>query len=245
MQGGFIEGFKENLKALKQELKGADVYSTPVRFQNSNIYSKDVSFDNDIKNKDFIIQSQVYSKTFGIKSNIYSLNKTSFNGNARSFNLGIKTFVKNHEFEKPQTFTKTKDLEKFITVTKAKEIELSKKSKIKEVDIDKFKVKAFEGTDKIRKIPAIVEGRRFLSNKELIDLAIKVKTERKDLDFTKYNFKVVFENLPVDLIDDFQYLADNAQLKLYYKKYNRQESKRNSLVILVKKNSLITEKIFV
>lgn len=245
MQGGFIGGFKENLKALKQELKGADIFDEPVKFSKTIIYKKDVYLDSSINDKDFIIKAQVSSKKLGIKSNVHSFNKAFFSTYIKTAFLSIETFVKNYKFEKPETFCKTKDLEKFITVTKAKEIELNKKPKIKEININKFRVKTFEGTDKIRKIPAIVGGRRFLSNKELIDLAVKVKTERKDLDFTKYNFKVVFENLAIDLIDDFQYLADNAELKIYYKKYNRYETSKKSLVILVEKNSLITEKIFV
>ncbi len=65
------------------------------------------------------------------------------------------------------------------------------------------------------------------------------------MDFTKYNFKAVFENLLVDLIDDYQYVDDSVELKIYYKKYSRKESSRKQLVILTEKNSLNTEKIFI
>ena len=245
MQGGFIGGFKENLKALKQEIRGADVFDGPVKFNKSVINNKEFVIGSSIYTKEFVIKTMVHNKEFGMKTNVNTLTKASFNATVRNYKFGMEVGIKNYDFLKPLTTCKSKDLEKFITVTKAKEIELTKKVKVKNEFIDKFKVKTFEGTNKIRQIPAIVEGRRFLSNKELIDLAIKVKTEKKDLDFTKYNFKAVFEKLPYDFIEDFQYLDDSVQLKLYYKKYSREISAKKSLVILVEKNSLTTEKIFV
>ena len=245
MQGGFIGGFKENLKALKQEIKGADVFDGPVKLNKSVINKKEFIIGSSIYTKEFIIKTKIYNKEFGMKTKINTLTKASFNAHVRNYVFGMEVGIKNHNFVKPETLCLKKDLEKFITVTKAKPIELTKKAKVKNAYIDKFRVKTFEGTNKIRQIPAIVEGRRFLSNKELIDLAIKVKTEKKDLDFTKYNFKAVFEKLPYDFIEDFQYLDDSVQLKLYYKKYSREISMRKSLVILVEKNSLTTEKIFV
>ena len=87
--------------------------------------------------------------------------------------------------------------------------------------------------------------RKFLSNKELIDLAIKIKMKRKDLDFTKFNFKAIFENLLVDYIEDYQYVDDTTELKIYYKKYSKEESERKNLIILTEKNSLNSEKIFI
>ena len=43
----------------------------------------------------------------------------------------------NYNFEKPVIETQNKNLEKFITVTKAKQIELSRKSKIKNIGVDR------------------------------------------------------------------------------------------------------------
>ena len=77
------------------------------------------------------------------------------------------------------------------------------------------------------------------------DLAIKIKMKRKDLDFTKFNFKAIFENLLVDYIEDYQYIDDTAELKIYYKKYSKEESERKNLIILTEKNSLNSEKIFI
>ena len=69
--------------------------------------------------------------------------------------------------------------------------------------------------------------------------------KRKDLDFTKFNFKAIFENLLVDYIEDYQYIDDTAELKIYYKKYSKEESERKNLIILTEKNSLNSEKIFI
>ena len=69
--------------------------------------------------------------------------------------------------------------------------------------------------------------------------------KRKDLDFTKFNFKAIFENLLVDYIEDYQYVDDTTELKIYYKKYSKEESERKNLIILTEKNSLNSEKIFI
>ena len=245
MQRRFIGGLKENLKALKQEFTGGDIYNGEVRFP--KYYGHEVEFviKSSIYTKEFSMKSDVHKKEFGIETKIYGISKENIIPEVKSFTFGMDTNVRNYNFEKPVIETQNKNLEKFITVTKAKQIELSRKSKIKNIEIDKFKIKTYEGTDKIRQIPVIIEGRRFVSNKELIDLAIRIKTENRSLDFTKYNFKAVFENLLVDLIDDYQYVDDSVELKIYYKKYSRKESSRKQLVILTEKNSLNTEKIFI
>ena len=62
MQGGFIGGLKENLKALKQELKGADIYDSPVKFSKSAIYNKDFRIGISIYRKDFFFKTIVYEK---------------------------------------------------------------------------------------------------------------------------------------------------------------------------------------
>lgn len=245
MQGGFIGGFKENLKALKQEIKGADVFDGQVKFPENQINNKEFVIESKIYDKDFMLNSEIHEKELGIKTKIYFLKDTKIIPQIKAYKFGMTVDTQNYMFIKPETIVKSKNLEKFITVTRAKTIELTKKAKIKNGFVDRFKVRTFEGTDKIRKIPAIIEGRRFVSNKELIELAVKVKTERKDLNFTKFNFKAVFENLPYDLIDDYQYLDDSVQLKIHYKKYTREECERKKLVVLVEKNSLIIEKIFV
>lgn len=245
MQGGFIGGFKENLKAIKQEIKGADVFDEPVKFQKSKINQKEFRIWSSIYSKEFIINTLIFEKKFSVEVNINTLNKTSFHGDIKKINLQMESGVNNLELPTSSTTCFKKDLEKFTTIALAKPIELTKKTKIKKEQIDKFKVKTFEGTDKIRKIGATIEGRRFLTNKELIDLAIKVKSIKRDLDFTKYNFKAVFERLPYDFIEDYQYLDDSVELKLYYKKYTRETPVLKNLVILVEKNSLITEKIFI
>lgn len=245
MQGGFIGEFKKNLKALKQEIKGADIFDSPVKFSKSMIYNKDFIIGSSIYTKEFFIKTCIYEKKISMKTEVHTLKDSFFSGEVRNFILGLKTGTKNYEFVKPETSVNIKALEKFIIVTKAKPIELTKKTKVYKMQVDKFKIKTFEGTDKIREIPVIIEGRRFLSNKELIELATKVKKEKPDLNFTKFNLKAVFENLPVNLIDDYQYLDDSVQLKVYYKKYTKEKSERKNLVILVEKNSLTTEKIFV
>jgi len=40
MQRRLISGIKENLKAFRQEVKGADIYNAPVRLNNVEIFSK-------------------------------------------------------------------------------------------------------------------------------------------------------------------------------------------------------------
>ena len=245
MQRRFIGELKENLKALKQEFTGADIYNGEVKFP--KYYGHEVEFviKSSIYTKEFVIKSMIYKKELGIKTEIHGINKESITPKIQNYIFGISTNIQNYRFENPKTETKSKNLEKFITITKAKPIELSKKSKIQKMEIDKFKIRTYEGTDKIRQIPVVIEGRRFLSNKELIDLAIKIKMENRSLDFTKYNFKAVFENLPVDLIEDYQYIDDSVELKIYYKKYSRNDSSKKQLVILTEKNSLNTEKIFI
>lgn len=245
MQRRFIGELKENLKALKQEFTGADIYNGEVKFPKYYGHRVEFVIKSSIYTKEFLIESLVHKKELGIKTEIYGINKESIVPKVQNYIFGISTNVQNYNFENPKVETRSKNLEKFITITKAKPIELSKKSKIQKIEVDKFKVKTYEGTDKIRQIPVVIEGRRFLSNKELIDLAIKIKMENRSLDFTKYNFKAVFENLLVDLIEDYQYIDDSVELKIYYKKYSRKESIKKQLVILTEKNSLNTEKIFV
>lgn len=245
MQGGFIGGFKENLKAIKQEIRGAEIFDEPIKFNKSKINQKEFRIWSSIYAKEFIINTLIYKKKFSIEVSINTLNKTSFHGEVANIELQMETKANNLVLPKSSTVVFNKDFGEFRTVALAKPIELTKKSKIKKEPIDKFKVKTFEGTDKIRKIGATVEGRRFLTNKELIDLAIKVKSIKRDLDFTKYNFKAVFERLPYDLIEDYQYLDDSVELKIFYKKYTREAPILKNLVILVEKNSLTTEKIFI
>lgn len=245
MQRGFIKEFKENLKALKQEIKGAEIYNGEVKFKKYHGYSKEFVIKSDIHKKEFSIDTSINEKKLGIFTQVKGFTEEDVMTKVRKIELGMESHIKKYKFETPTTEVSAKNLEKFITVTKAKIIELTKKSKINNCPINKFKVKTYEGTDKIRRVPATIEGRRFLSNKELIDLAIKIKMENKNLDFTKYNFKVVFENLPIDLIEDYQYIDDSAELKIYYKKYTKELSKRSKLVILTEKNSLNSEKIFV
>lgn len=245
MQGGFIGGIKDTLKTLKQEIKGAEVFGVEVKLPENNVIDREFVLTSNIHSKEFTVNTSIYEKQLGIKTEIYTIDKSDIIPTVKSFEFGMNTEVKNYNFENISTKVKGKDLEGFFTFTKTKEIELTKKTRINNSNIDKFKIKTFEGTEKIRKIPVTLEGRRFLSNKELIELAIKIKTNNKSLDFTKYNFKVVFENLLFDYIDDFQYIDDTAQLKVYYKKYSANESVRKKLVILTEKNSLKSEKIFV
>ena len=245
MQRRFIGELKENLKALKQEFTGADIFNGEVKFPKYYGHNADFVIKSLVYSKEFTVESLVHKKEFGIETKISEINIDGIVPEVKNYSFGVDVIIENYNFEPPKTEVKSKNLEKFITVTKAKPIELSKKSKIKKIEIDKFKIKTYEGTEKIRQIPVTIEGRRFLSNKELIDLAIKIKTENRGLDFTKYNFKAVFENLLVDLIEDYQYIDDSVELKIYYKKYSRKASSKKQLVILTEKNSLKTEKIFI
>lgn len=245
MQRRFIGELKENLKALKQEFTGADIFNGEVKFPKYYGHNADFVIKSLVHSKEFSVETLVHKKEFGIETKISGISIDSIVPEVKNYSFGVDIVIKNYNFENPKTEIKSKDLERFITVTKAKPIELSKKAKIQKIEIDKFKIKTYEGTDKIRQIPVTLEGRRFLSNKELIDLAIKIKTENRGLDFTKYNFKAVFENLLVDLIEDYQYIDDSVELKIYYKKYSRKESVKKQLVILTEKNSLNTEKIFI
>lgn len=245
MQGRFVGSLKENFKAIKQEFKGADIFSSEVKFPPGKINNKQFILESQIREKEFRIKTTIHEKNFSTKTNIKKLKIDTNQPSLKSFPLGLRTNIKGYDFIKPVASINTRNLEKSITITKTKEIELSKKSKVFEINVDRFKIKTYDGTNKIRKIPVILEGRRFLSGKELIDLAMKVKSQNKELDFTKYNLKAVFENLSVDFIEDMQYIDDSVQLKIFYKKYSDLESTRKKLVILIEKNGLKSEKIFV
>ena len=246
MQRRLISGIKENLKAFRQEVKGADIYNAPVRLNNVEIFSKSNLFiETQVKEKKPKISININKKLFLVETSVKALEFSRENSNVEEVNLHVSSQVENYKFEKFETKVLGKQLEEFYTVAKFKEVELTKKSKVHEIKINKFRRKVYDGTDKIRKVPVTIEGRKFLSNKELIDLAIKIKMKRKDLDFTKFNFKAIFENLLVDYIEDYQYVDDTAELKIYYKKYSKEESERKNLIILTEKNSLNSEKIFI
>lgn len=246
MQRRLISGIKENLKAFKQEVKGADIYNAPVRLNNVEIFSKGNLFiETQVKEKKPEISININEKLFLAQTSVKALEFFQENSSVEEVNLCVSSQVQNYKFEKFETKILGKHLEEFYTVAKFKEVELTKKSKVHEIKINKFRRKVYDGTDKIRKVPVTIEGRKFLSNKELIDLAIKIKMKRKDLDFTKFNFKAIFENLLVDYIEDYQYIDDTAELKIYYKKYSKEESERKNLIILTEKNSLNSEKIFI
>lgn len=246
MQRRLISGIKENLKAFRQEVKGADIYNAPVRLNNVEIFSKSNLFiETQVKEKKPKISININKKLFLVETSVKALEFSRENSNVEEVSLHVSSQVENYKFEKFETKVLGKQLEEFYTVAKFKEVELTKKSKVHEIKINKFRRKVYDGTDKIRKVPVTIEGRKFLSNKELIDLAIKIKMKRKDLDFTKFNFKAIFENLLVDYIEDYQYVDDTTELKIYYKKYSKEESERKNLIILTEKNSLNSEKIFI
>ena len=60
MQRRFIGGLKENLKALKQEFTGADIYNGEVKFP--KYYGHEV---------EFVIKSSIYTKEFSMKSDVH------------------------------------------------------------------------------------------------------------------------------------------------------------------------------
>ncbi|MBN1467532.1 MAG: hypothetical protein JW924_02320 [Fusobacteriaceae bacterium] len=246
MQRRLISGIKENLKAFKQEIKGAEIYDTSVKLNNVEIFSKGNLFiETQVKEKKPEISINVNEKLFLAETSVKALEFFQGNFSVEGVDLYVSSQAQNYKFEKFETKILEKQLEEFYTIAKFKEVELTKKSKVHEIKINKFRRKVYDGTDKIRKVPVTIEGRKFLSNKELIDLAIKIKMKRKDLDFTKFNFKAIFENLLVDYIEDYQYIDDTAELKIYYKKYSKEESERKNLIILTEKNSLNSEKIFI
>jgi len=74
--------------------------------------------------------------------------------------LYVSSQVENYKFEKFETKVLGKQLEEFYTVAKFKEVELTKKSKVHEIKINKFRRKVYDGTDKIRKVPVTIEGNK-------------------------------------------------------------------------------------
>ena len=124
------------------------------------------------------------------------------NSNVEEVNLHVSSQVENYKFEKFETKVLGKQLEEFYTVAKFKEVELTKKSKVHEIKINKFRRKVYDGTDKIRKVPVTIDGNKdtkyytkeeverfanecgykineleWLSREELIQLVYKLKSQ--------------------------------------------------------------------
>lgn len=262
MQGGFIGNIKKTLKNIKQEIKGADIHNVDFIPRVLEIREKNnLKLQSLINYQELGLNIEVYNKIFHQNYNVYKLSvvKTLININKKELfdKVQIKElnlfkendkYIEVNKIENYNVFeTKIlwKDLEEFKTRVLYELIEEIEKAKINGGKEKPFKAKVIKGEGKILKIPKKFQGRSFLVKKDMLDVAVKVKTVKPNFDFTKYRFLIIFDNLPISHMNKFKYNSETKELLFYFDNKTKEVPSKMSLVIWSKKGEETLEKIFI